>query len=183
MRQRLGPRARMAGLAGLLCSLAVLSSAGPPADAQTVGASGLPIPRFVSINAGEANLRTGPGQRYPVEWVYVRRHLPVEIIAEHDHWRRVRDWEGLEGWLHRSLLSGRRTVVVIGDAPQIMRSRARDDAAVVARLEPGVVARLLRCPAPAEQARGDWCTVEVDGYVGRLRRTSLWGVYLDEVVD
>lgn len=183
MRQRLGPWARLARLAGLLCSLVALSSTGLPAGAQTVGNSGLPIPRFVSISAGEANLRTGPGQRYPVEWVYVRRDLPVEIVAEHEHWRRVRDWEGLEGWLHRSLLSGRRTVVVVGDGPQPMRSRPRDDAAIVARLEPGVVARLLRCPDPAEDPTGDWCTVESEGYVGRLRRTSLWGVYADEVVD
>lgn len=166
-------------MAALLSAIAVTGSA----TAQSVGESGLPIPRFVSISAGEANLRAGPGHRYPVEWVYVRRNLPVEIIAEHEHWRRVRDWEGLEGWLHRSLLSGRRTVVVVGEEPHPLRSRPTDQSSIVARVEPGVIARLLRCSSPAEGPEGAWCTVEVSGYIGRLPRSNLWGVYGSEIVD
>jgi len=139
--------------------------------------TGLPIPRFVVLRAEEVNLRAGPGPRYPVEWVFRRRDLPVEITAEFDTWRRIRDIEGTEGWVHQSLLSGgkRRTVIVVGEI-RTLRASASPTAAPVARAEPGVVARLRRCKA-------EWCEVEAGGRRGWLTRQEVWGVYPDEVLD
>ena len=132
------------------------------------GDSGLPVPRFVSLRAAEANLRTGPGVRYPVEWVYRRAGLPIQIIAEFDVWRRIRDWEGTEGWLHRSLLSGTRTVLVVDAIADLYESPATE-AALIARVEPGVVGRLITCA-------GDWCKIDIRGYSGWIVRSGLWGV-------
>jgi SH3-like domain-containing protein len=165
----------------LLASMAAAAALGlgaRPASAQDApGPSGLPVPRFVVLRAEEVNARAGPGPRYPVEWVYRRRDMPVEVTAEFDTWRRIRDIEGAEGWVHQSLLAGggRRTVVVVG-ATRTLRAAPQDAAAGVARAEPGVIARLRRC-------RGAWCEVSADGIEGWLRRDEVWGVYPDETVD
>ena len=140
-------------------------------------AAGLPLPRFASLRSEPINLRTGPGVRYPVDWVYVRRTLPIEIIAEFDTWRRVRDPEGVEGWVHQTMLSGRRTAVVKGDAQPIRRA-ADETSPLAATLEPGVIVSLQRCPTAAE-----YCRVEVDGYQGWIRRDALWGLLPDEAID
>ena len=138
---------------------------------------GLPIPRFVSLRTNPINLRTGPGVRYPVDWVYVRRHLPVEVIGEFDTWRRIRDPDGSEGWVHQSMLSGKRTVMVRGTA-QALRRTSEDAAEVVATLDAGVIVNLLRCPPQTA-----FCRVEVDGLQGWLKRDQVWGVYPTESVQ
>lgn len=132
----------------------------------------LPVPRFVSLATDEVNLRTGPGLRYPVRLVLRRSGLPVEVVREFDVWRQVRDIDGDEGWVHKSMLSGRRAVVVRGQV-QTLRRRADDDARSVARLEPGVIARLKTCA-------GQWCELSTGGYSGWLKRDTLWGVYPNE---
>src|SRR5271165_7115035 len=92
--------------------------------AEAAETSGLPLPRFVSLRSDEVNLRTGPGARYPVDWIYTRRDLPVEVIAEFEAWRKIRDWQGAEGWVHQSMLAARRMIVVTG---QQRRLRADAD--------------------------------------------------------
>jgi len=164
-------------------SLAALLSAGLLLVGLTVlpgGAwaqsSGLPLPRFVSLRADEVNLRTGPGVQYPVDWIFRKSGLPLEVIAEYQSWRKVRDQEGALGWVHQSVLSGRRTMVVTG-AVQTIRRRADETAAVVARAEGGVIGRLMECPDG-----GTWCQVDVDGFKGWLPRTAFWGVLDGETV-
>lgn len=156
---------------------AVLAAGAPrPAHAQT-SASGLPVPRYVSLRADEVNMRAGPGVQYPVEWVYKRTGLPVEIIAEFETWRKVRDWEGVQGWVHQSMLSGRRTFIVTGEQRAVRREpSAAADAAALA--EPGVIGAFKNCDAAA-----DWCEVEAGGHQGWLRRVDLWGVYRGEPVE
>ena len=134
--------------------------------------TGLPVPRFVTLRSGEVNVRTGPGVRYPVEWVFTRKEMPVEITAEFDTWRRIRDWEGSEGWVHQSMLSGKRGVVVLGAQRQI-RSEPVPEASTVARVQPGVMGWLSKC-------KGEWCQVDLKGYKGWLKRGEVWGVYPDE---
>ncbi len=151
-----------------------------PAAPGSAG-SGLPIPRFVTLRADEVNVRTGPGMRYPVDWVFVRPMMPVEVIAEFDTWRKIRDIEGIEGWVHQSLLSGRRGATVIGHDLWPLLADPDEAATVVARVEPGVIGRLLRCPA-AEAAEHAWCFVEVAGYRGWMARAGLWGLYDGEEV-
>lgn len=136
--------------------------------------SGLPIPRFVSLKADEVHWRVGPGRDYPIEWTYVKRGLPVEVIAEYDVWRKVRDHQGSEGWVHQQRLSGRRMVLITQDLLPLLR-RPQNDAPVLAKIENGVVARLFSCDA-------GWCRIEADGFRGFVQRSGLWGVYSAETV-
>jgi SH3-like domain-containing protein len=137
--------------------------------------SGLPVPRFVSLHSSKVNVRTGPGVRYPVEWVLLRRGLPVEVIAEFENWRKIRDSQGTEGWVHQSMLSGIRSVVIVNRVRPLRRKPA-EGTGVVARAEPGVIARLLEC-------RGEWCRIEAKGFKGWVRRHEVWGVNDKEQVD
>jgi SH3-like domain-containing protein len=158
----------------LVLVLVTFAQAG--AIAQTNG-SGLPLPRFVSLRAGEVNMRTGPGVQYPVEWVYQRQALPVEVVAEYGTWRKIRDWQGTQGWVHQSMLSGRRAAIVTGKV-RTLRSRPQVESAPVAKLEPGVVGRLVACPQ-----EGAWCRIEVAGRSGWLRRVEFWGAYRSEALE
>ncbi len=164
-----------AGAAGAVAESAQSETAKPPPRpaakpplAKPEGTrSGRPLPRFASLRAAEVNVRTGPGVRYPVEWVFKRRSFPIEIVAEFDTWRKVRDWQGTVGWVHRSMLSGRRTVLVTG-LVRLLHSEPAAGAKTVARLEPGVVAELLRCEK-------SWCEIQAAGHSGWLRKGEFWG--------
>ena len=147
----------------------------PARQAERPGRTGLPLPRFVSLRADEVNLRTGPGVRYPIDWVYRRRDLPVEIIDEHETWRRIRDWEGTIGWVHQSMLQGARKVMVIGE-PRTLRKLPERSADAIARVEPGVIARLEVCDE-------GWCEISIDGLSGWLERHEFYGVYPREKID
>src|SRR6185437_9097869 len=136
--------------------------AGPPKGTAT----GLPLPRFAALRSDEVNLRSGPGTRYPIQWVYKRRDLPVEIEREFEVWRLIEDPEGVKGWVHQATLTGRRSFVVTG-SEQILRREAKDDSAAVAKLKPGVVGRIRSC-----QPGAAWCQVQVGEYRGWLKRNE-----------
>lgn len=159
----------------LLVSFLVMGLLSAVAEARS--SSGLPLPRFVTLRAAEVNLRSGPGVRYPVEWVYRQRNLPVEIIAEFDNWRKIRDWQGTQGWVHQSMLSGKRAVIVRGDL-RTLRRQPDTGAKAQARLEEGVIAELLECPEGIT-----WCRVEAGGHTGWLRKAEFWGVYARETMQ
>ncbi|HEX9568125.1 MAG TPA: SH3 domain-containing protein [Rhodospirillales bacterium] len=163
--------------ADFLWVLAVWAMLAAPAAIAASKSSGLPLPRFVSLRAGEVNLRTGPGVQYPVDWVYQRQHLPVEIIAEYGTWRKIRDWQGTQGWVHQSMVAPRRTFIATDEVRTIHR-KSDPNSEPVARIEPGVVGRLLACPD-----LNGWCRVDVGGHEGWLRRVELWGVQRDEVIQ
>jgi SH3-like domain-containing protein len=151
-----------------LVALLALAAAAQPALGQAGRTTGLPLPRFVSLGSDRVNLRFGPGQQYPIQWILAREGLPVEIIEEFDTWRKVRLHDGDQGWIHGSLLSSRRTIVVAGQIRELRRSpdaRAR----VLLRAEPGVIGELLDCEE-------DWCRIEIDGRRGWLQRDAFWGV-------
>ena len=147
-------------------------TAAPPSYAAE---NALPVPRYVSLRAEKVNLRTGPGARYPVEWVFVRKGIPVEIVAEYENFFKVRDWEGTEGWVHRAMVWRHRTMVVTGEL-RTLRSDPSLEAKVVAKVEPGVYGRI-------EQCEEDWCRLNISGSVGWLRRFEFWGVYPKENVN
>ncbi|WP_274423781.1 SH3 domain-containing protein [Chelativorans sp. YIM 93263] len=145
------------------------------------GPSGLPLPRFVSLKSSRVNMRVGPGTKYAVKWMYVRSGLPLEIIQEYDNWRRVRDAEGEEGWIHHTLLSGRRTGVVAPwfDADStslpLLRS-ASEGARVVAQVDPGAIGEVTQCD-------GQWCRMRFGETTGWIVQSSIWGVYPGETVE
>lgn len=135
----------------------------------------LPLPRFVSIKAGEANVRRGPSLTHRIDWVFQRRHMPVQITAEYGHWRRVRDREGAGGWIHYSLLSGVRYVELTGQQVALHRE-PKSDSLLVAKAEPGVIAKLGDCNPV-------WCRVTADGISGWVTKDLLWGVEGGEIRD
>ena len=151
------------------CFLCIFLGAMPViANADLGKETGLRVPRFVSMNSSKVNVRAGPGTRYPIKWVFQRKTLPVQIIAESDTWRKIRDFEGIEGWVHQRMLSGRRRAVVTGAIQQLKRE-PQETAKTVALLEPGVILRLEKCS-------GAWCLVEGGSYEGWIGRQSIWGV-------
>lgn len=141
--------------------------------------SGLPLPRFVSLRTDKVNMRAGPGTQYPLNWVYHRRELPVEVIAEFEVWRKIRDPEGAEGWVHQSMLAGKRTITVRRDRDRVMLRRTPDAAAAPAAwLSGGVIGKVLACPKNSL-----FCQVDVEGYQGWLSRDEVWGVYRAETLE
>ncbi|MBE9605364.1 hypothetical protein IAI18_10840 [Acetobacteraceae bacterium H6797] len=142
--------------------------------------TGLPLPRFAALRSDEVNMRAGPGTRFPIEWTYQRRDLPVEITREFQEWRRIRDMDGTEGWVHQATLAGRRTFMVRGlpGSEVILRRDASADSAAVARMRPGVVGRIRSCAARAE-----WCEAQVSDHRGYVRRSDIWGIMPDEAVN
>lgn len=140
------------------------------------GSSGLPIPRFVSLKNEETNVRTGPGTRYPIAWVYHRAGMPVEVVEEYDLWRKVRDVEGTTGWVHKTLISGRRNVMIRGREARVVRIDHAPDAKPLLKAEPMVIARLMEC-------NPGWCRIQVGGRKGWLEKKYLWGVYPEEIME
>lgn len=135
----------------------------------------LPLPRFVSLKGSEGNARRGPGLTHRIDWVFTRSGMPLMVTAEFENWRRVEDVEGAGGWVHYALLSGVRTVLVTLDMAEF--HHAPDDAAtVVAQAEVGVIGRVLECEV-------DWCRVAIEGQRGWVRKTSIWGVKSDEIIE
>lgn len=142
---------------------------------RAIRTTGLPVPRFVSLKNDKAFVRTGPGLRYPISWIFEKSGLPVEIIQEFDTWRKIRGPEGEEGWVHQTLVSGQRMVLITGDEAVTMRREPSGDSRSIAKAEPGVIARLLRCSA-------DMCELQKDNYRGWTGRNSLWGIYEGEQI-
>jgi SH3-like domain-containing protein len=168
-------------LGALLYSpLVAAQSAAAPAQSVTLGPSGLPLPRFVSLKSSRVNSRVGPGINYSVGWMYMKPGLPMEIIQEFDTWRHVRDADGSEGWINQSLLSGRRTAIVAPwqrgkDARINLLDHPEKDASIVAIIEPGVVGTIKSCD-------GQWCEMTFDGHNGWLAQSLVWGAYPGELV-
>lgn len=155
----------MAGAIVLLLSSMALAERGPVTN--------LPMPRFVSLKASEGNVRRGPSLSHRIDWVFMHRNMPLQIVAEHGHWRRVVDQDGAGGWVHYTLLSGVRTVRINEDMVGLHKL-ADPSSPVNAYSEIGVIARLGKCT----QA---WCRVTIDSAKGWVKRDILWGLLPGEV--
>ena len=132
------------------------------------------VPRFASVKSSPANVRRGPSREHEILWVYRQASVPVEIIAEHRDWRRIRDWDGDEGWIYHPLLSSRRSVIIRSETATL-RAAPEATAAPVALAEPGVIAKLLQCQI-------GWCEIDADGHEGWVAHSAIWGVYPDEII-
>jgi len=163
--------------AALAIALTVLAG-GALAD-QVGSVSGLPLPRYASLKTDRVNLREGPSKEHRTIWVYERAGLPVEITAEFEIWRKVRDSEGAEGWVLHSLLSGRRTAIVgVGKSGQTfpMLAKPQNGSDLAANLQSGVIVNIKTCD-------GSWCSVDAEGVKGYMEQVRLWGVYPGEKVE
>ena len=144
------------------------SGSDQPRDPTKGAVTNLPIPRFVSLKGSEGNARRGPGLTHRIDWVFTRAGMPLKITAEYENWRRVEDADGAGGWVHYSLLSGVRAVLVAQDMAEAF-SQPDGQSDVVYQSELGVIGKLLQCLP-------DWCRVAVEGEKGWIRKTALWGV-------
>jgi SH3-like domain-containing protein len=177
----------IAGLIAAHCN-GLSAQEAPAADAS---GNGLKIPRYVSLKSDRVNLRQGPGTEYPIAWVFRRAGLPVEVIKEFEAWRQIRDAEGTTGWVLSTMLSGRRTAVILpweangqaqGDGKQeakpsvILHSDDSERSRAVAQVEAGVLASIISC-------NGRWCRVSISGFRGYIEQTKLWGAYQGEVIN
>jgi SH3-like domain-containing protein len=165
-----------AAVAGTAAAPAPEKPAPPPRDPNKGSVTDLPLPRWASLKNGEVNMRTGPGLRYPTDWVYRRKELPVQIEREFDVWRLVQDPDGIRGWVHQQTLTAKRSFVLKGPE-QTLRAKPADDAEAVAILKPGVVGTIRACAGDAV-----FCEVEAATYKGWLRRAALWGLFPGEAV-
>ena len=179
------------GAAGSVLAVAVISMAFllSPSTSEAQGRvmsnenarqiSAQALPRFVSLKADKVNVRRGPGKDHDVVWVFNKAGLPVEVVAEFETWRRIRDSEGAEGWVFQGLLSSRRTALVkpwARDEMIAMRSNDNEAANVVAWLQPNVVLDIEECD-------GQWCLAHVNEATGYVMQNELWGIYPNEVAE
>ncbi len=147
--------------------------------AQEVGPSGLPLPRFVSLKSEKVNVRKGPSSDHEVAWVFQRKGMPVEITAEFENWRKIRDSEGAEGWILQQMLSGKRSAIVMsydGQDTAPLHSDMSADTPTIAQLAKGVTGYVKDCD-------GNWCEFQAQGYDGYISQSKLWGVYPNEHVN
>lgn len=157
-----------------VCLAASLAFLSPIEAAAQKAKKGKLVQRYASLRANDVNVRAGPGVRYPVKWKFVQRYTPVEVIAQYDTWRKIRDWEGGEGWVHRAMLASKRSLLLTG-APRTMRRRPSAGAPAVARLASKMIVLAKRCDL-------EWCLVSARGHEGWIRREGLWGLYPREQI-
>lgn len=154
---------------------AIAPMAKTPRDPKKGAVTGLPIPRFVTLKGGEGNARRGPGLTHRIDWVFTTAGTPLRITAEYENWRRVEDYEGMGGWIHFTLLSGVRGIIVTKDMAEF---HVLPDAAspVTFQAEAGALAKIMTCSV-------DWCRVKVEGEKGWAQKADFWGVDPDEVIE
>ncbi len=150
------------------------------AAVDAAGKTTLPVPRFVSLKSDKVNVRRGPSTDQSIVWVFSRAGLPVEVIAESDNWRRVRDSEGADGWVFHSLLSARRTALITpwskGEERVPLYGSESTGSRTVAELQSSVLGSVLSCD-------GEWCHISIDDYSGYVQQEKLWGVYKGEEIN
>jgi SH3-like domain-containing protein len=161
-------RLHLAALLAALLAVMPLTAGGQTAPADK-------LPRFASLRADEVNLRVGPGENYPIEWVFKRKDMPVEILEQFQNWRRVEDWQGDKGWVLDRMIAGKRDVIVAG-AVRVLHRLPAPASPIIARVEPGVIARLI-------ELQGPWCRIDAGGFKGWVQRSEVWGVYPDETLQ
>lgn len=164
-------------LVAILCLVGILAAVAQeslPAAQKDENA----LPRFVSLRSSPVNARSGPGVKYPIEWVYMQKYAPLEVIAEFEDWRRVKDWQGSESWIKSSMLNKKRFAKVITPGENNLYAKNNYNAKILARVEDEVVAEIEKCPA-----NNDFCLLKFDTFEGWMPRKNLYGIYKDEVID
>lgn len=166
----------------LLCPLVVFAR-------ESGSVTGLPLPRFITLKSNEVNLRKGPNSKYPISWTYQRKGYPMEVVAEFENWRKVRDVDNVEGWVHENLITGVRNVLIIDNKYRLENAeyqkrkkelvifRYPDETSFpMLRAEFGVTAKLKKCNL-------EWCKLKIEDISGWARKENLWGIYQEEIID
>lgn len=158
--------------------------------AREVGiVTGLPIPRFVVLKSSDTNLRKGPNVKFPIVWSYKRKGYPMQLVAEFENWRKLRDYDGAEGWIHENLITGARNVMFTANHYKTKKSmylernselilfRYPDENSYpMARIQLGAIGKLRKC-------QKEWCNIRVENTTGWALKSNLWGVLEKEILD
>jgi len=147
-------------------------------SAQEKENDNLPLPRMVSFRSDYINARSGPGTRYPIEWIYKQKHAPVEIVSEFELWRKIKDWEGSETWVHKAMLQNQRYIKMTKQGVSNVYAKPQSDSKIIAKVENEVIGRVEKCP---EQK--DFCLVKFSTIEGWVSRNDFYGVYPNEIID
>lgn len=142
------------------------------------GESGLTLPRFAALRSNHINARSGPGARYPIDWVYMQKMAPVEIKAEFELWRKIKDWQGSESWVNKAMLTGKRSVKVVTPGENNIYDKPDYKSAIIAKAEDEVVGEVTKCPADS-----DFCLIKFTSIEGWMPKSNLFGVYPNEVIN
>ncbi len=142
------------------------------------GETGLTLPRYVSLRSNHINARSGPGIRYPIEWVYMQKDAPVQIIAEFELWRKIKDWQGSESWMHKSMLSGKRTVKVTTPGQNNIYDKPDYQSKIIAKVEDDVVGEVVKCPKDNR-----FCLVKFGSIEGWIPKNNVFGIFSDEIIE
>ena len=159
----------------LSVSLTTPFAYGATSEKTTIGASGYPIPRFMTLANDKTYMRTGPGREYPIDWIYLKENYPLKVIAEYGNWRKVVDVDRTTGWILRSLLSLRRSAIIIKETQELVRSPEQDDR-ITLIAEEDVLGSLIKCEKV-------WCEMEIGGFNGWIKQDDIWGVLEQEEFD
>ena len=150
-----------------------------PAQAQEDdGDNGKNLPRMASFRSNHVNARSGPGSRYPIEWIYMQKNAPVEIISEFELWRKIKDWDGSETWVHKAMLNNKRWVKITKSGVADIHAKPQSDSRVIARVESEVIGKVEKCP---EQK--DFCLIKFSTIEGWVNRNDFYGVYPNETIN
>jgi len=158
-----------------LLSMAFTTLSAMARENTTLGKSGYPVPRYVSLARDTVNVRTGPDGKYPIIWVFKKAGLPVKVIAEYKDWRKIVDSEGAQGWIWGPLLSSKRTALIINEEQVLLKNPAKDETVAVIA-ESGVIGKIKEC-------NDGWCELDVDGFKGWLEQPDFWGTLDGEILD
>lgn len=142
------------------------------------GESGLILPRYVSLRSNHINARSGPGVRYPIEWVYMQKNAPVQITAEFELWRKIKDWQGTESWMHKSMLSGKRTAKIITPGQNNIYDKPNYQSKIIAKVEDEVVGEIIKCPKDSQ-----FCLIKFNNIEGWVAKNNIFGVFSDEIIE
>lgn len=148
------------------------------AQSESEGDSGRSLPRMASLRSKLVNARSGPGSRYPIEWVYKQKNAPVEIIAEFDLWRQIRDWEGSETWVYKPMLSSKRWIKMTRKGISNIYAKPESGAKVIAKVEDQVIGEVEKCPEDK-----NFCLIKFAAVEGWVQRGDFFGVYPGEVIN
>ncbi len=142
------------------------------------GERGLTLPRYVSLRSNHINARSGPGVRYPIEWVYMQKNAPVQITAEFELWRKIKDWQGTESWMHKSMLSGKRTAKIITPGQNNIYDKPNYQSKIIAKVEDEVVGEIIKCPKDSQ-----FCLIKFNNIEGWVAKNNIFGVFSDEIIE
>ena len=137
--------------------------------------TGLEIPRYVSLKSNDANIRVGPSKNYPIEIKYIKKNYPLKVLEEYEDWRKVEDFQKNFGWIHKSLISGIRTGIVLSNDNKTIKLLNTLNGNIIGEIGKGNIVFLEKCKI-------DWCLVSFGDYRGWIDKKNIWGIKEKEII-